>query len=101
MTTVIFFFFFISDPEVDDDGGHQDADALQQVAHHVDEGGADAGVAMATEERVAVTVGDGALAVLVDVVVTAAVGVEGGGVMEDVGHAAQREREREDEPIDR
>ncbi|KAG7219093.1 hypothetical protein INR49_019337, partial [Caranx melampygus] len=46
------------------------------VSHHVDEGGADAGVAVAAEERVGVAVGDGALAVLVDVVVAAAVGVE-------------------------
>jgi len=65
----------------------------------VDEGGADAGVAVAAEERVGVAVvgvavgGGGAVAALVDLVVAAAVGVEGGGVMEDVGHAAQRRRD--------
>lgn len=82
----------ISDPKVDDDRCHHDADALQQVSHHVDEGGADARVAMATEERVGVAVGDGALASLVYLVVAAAVAVEGGGMMEDVGHAAERNR---------
>lgn len=81
-----------SDPKVDDDRRHQHADALQQVAHHVDEGGADARVAVAAEERVGVSVRDGAVAVLVDLVVAAAVGVEGGGVVEDVGHAAERRR---------
>lgn len=58
----------------------------------MDEGGTDAGVAVggAAEERVGVAVGGGvALAVLVDLVIAAAVGVEGGGVMEDVGHAAR------------
>lgn len=64
----------------------------------MDEGGTDAGVAVgaAAEERVgvAVAVGGGvALAVLVDLVIAAAVGVEGGGVMEDVGHAARGNRE--------
>lgn len=82
----------ISDPKVDDDRRHQDADALQQVAHHVDEGGTDARVAMAAEESVGVSVSDGTVAVLVDLVVSAAVGVEGCGVMEDVGHAAERRR---------
>lgn len=58
----------------------------------MDEGGADARVAMATEERVGVAVSGGTLAVLVDLVIAAAVGVEGGGMMEDVGHAAKRKR---------
>lgn len=56
----------------------------------MDEGGAHAGVAVAAEERVGVAVADGTLAALVDRVVAGAVGVEGGGVMEDVGHAAER-----------
>ncbi|TNN45432.1 hypothetical protein EYF80_044378 [Liparis tanakae] len=83
-----------SDPKEDDDGRHHDADALQQVSDHVDEGGADAGVAVAAEERVGVAVGGegggGAVAALVDLLVAAAVGVEGGGVMEDGdGHYAE------------
>lgn len=32
---------------MDDDGSHQDADALHQVSHHVDESRPDAGVAVA------------------------------------------------------
>lgn len=81
----------ISDPKVDDDRRHHDADALQQVSNHVDEGGADTRVAVAAEERVGVSVsGHGTLAVLVDLVIATAVGVEGGGVMEDVGHAAEK-----------
>lgn len=47
---------------------------------------------MATEERVGVTVSHGALAVLINLVIAAAVGVERGGVMEDVGHAAKGQR---------
>lgn len=58
----------------------------------MDEGGADACAAVATEERVGVAVADGALTVLIDLVITAAVRVEGGGVMEDVGHAAEPQR---------
>lgn len=58
----------------------------------MDEGGADAGVAVATEERVGVAVRHGALAVLINLVIAAAVSVEGGGVMEDVGHAAKGRR---------
>lgn len=58
----------------------------------MDEGGADARVAVAAEERVGVAVSDGTVAVLVNLVITAAVGVEGGGVMEDVGHATGRKR---------
>lgn len=56
----------------------------------MDEGGADTGVAVATEQRVGVA--DGTLAVLVDVVVAAAVSVEGGGVVQDVGHAVGKWR---------
>lgn len=82
----------ISDPKVDDDRRHQDADALQQVAHHVDEGGTDTRVAVATEERVGVSMSDGTVAILINLVVATAVGVEGGGVVEDVGHAAERRR---------
>lgn len=82
----------ISDPKVDDDRRHQDADALQQVAHHVDEGGTDARVAVATEERVGVSMSDGTVAILINLVVATAMGVEGGGVVEDVGHAAERRR---------
>lgn len=90
--------FSQTDPDVDDGRRHHDTHALQQVSHHVDEGGTDAGVAVggAAEERVgvAVAVGGGvALAVLVDLVIAAAVGVEGGGVVEDVGHAARGNRE--------
>lgn len=53
----------------------------------MDEGGADARVAVATEERVGVAVSDRALTVLVNLVITTPMGVEGGRVMEDVGHA--------------
>lgn len=57
----------------------------------MDERSADARVAMATEERVGVSVsGHRALAVLIDLVIAAAVGVESGGVMKDVGHAAEK-----------
>lgn len=84
----------ISDPKVDDDCCDHDADALQQVSEHVDEGGADAGVAVAAEERVGVAMSDGTLAVLVDLVIAAAMSVEGGGVMEDVGHAAEKQQRR-------
>lgn len=82
----------ISDPKIDDSRRHHHADTLQQVANHVDEGSADACVAMATKERVGVAMADGALTVLVDLVVAAAVGVEAGGVVEDVGHAAEQQR---------
>lgn len=58
----------------------------------MDEGGADARVAVAAGERVGVAVSDGAHAGLVDLVVAAAVGVEGGGVMEDVDHAAGKNK---------
>lgn len=58
----------------------------------MDEGGADARVAVAAKERVGVAVGGVTLAVLVNLVIAAAVGVEGGGVMEDVGHAAKGKR---------
>lgn len=76
-----------SDPNVDDDGGHHDANALQKIPDHVDESRPDAGVAMATKQHVGVAVIDGAPAVFVDLVVAAPVGVECGRVMEDVGHA--------------
>lgn len=83
----------VSHPKVDDGRRHHDADALQQVSDHVYEGGTNACVAMATEQRVAVTVSDGgALAVLVDLVVASAVSVKGGGVMENVGHAVEVHR---------
>lgn len=75
----------ISDPKEDDCRRHHDADALQQIPHHVDEGGAYAGVAVAAEERVAVI--DGTPTVLVNVAVATAVSVEGGGVVQDVGHS--------------
>lgn len=58
----------------------------------MDEGGADAGVAVAPEERVGVAVTDGTLAILVNLVITTAVSVERGRVMEDVGHTAERQR---------
>lgn len=58
----------------------------------MDEGGADARVAVAAEEHVGVAVGGVTLAVLVNLVIAAAVGMEGGGVMEDVGHAAEGKR---------
>ena len=80
----------ISDPKVDDGRRHHDADALQQVPNNMDEGGADARVAVATEERVGMAVGHGTLTVLVNVVVAAAVSMEGGWMMEDVGHAAEK-----------
>lgn len=79
----------LSHTKVDDGRCHHDADALQQVSDHVDEGGTNARVALATKERVAVAVADRSLAVLFDLVITPAVGVEGGGVMEDVGHAVE------------
>lgn len=65
----------------------------------MDEGGADACVAMATEERVGVAVSHGALAVLINLVIAAAVGVERGGVMEDVGHAAEGQRYLKSLPV--
>lgn len=58
----------------------------------MDEGSTDACIAVATEERVGMTVSDGTLTVLVNVVITAAVGVKGGRMMEDVGHAAEMKR---------
>lgn len=58
----------------------------------MDEGSADAGVAMATEERVGVAMIDWTLAILVNLVITAAMSVERGGVMEDVGHTAEKQR---------
>lgn len=58
----------------------------------MDEGGADAGVAMATEERVGVAMSDGTLAILVNLVIAAAMSVERGGVMEDIGHTAEKQR---------
>lgn len=79
-----------TDPDVDDGRRHHDAYALEQVSHHVDEGGADAGVAVGAtaEEWVGVAVDGGvALAILVNLVIAAAVSVEGGGVMEDVRHS--------------
>lgn len=80
----------LADPDVDNGRRHHDADALQQVSHHVDEGSADAGVAVgaAAEECMGVAMNWGmALAILVNLVIAAAVSVEGGGVMEDVRHA--------------
>ena len=58
----------------------------------MDEGSADAGVAMATEECVGVAMIDRALTVLINLVITAAVSVEGRRVMEDVGHTAGRQK---------
>lgn len=58
----------------------------------MDESGADAGVAVdaAAKECMGVAVDGGtALAVLVNLVIAAAVSVEGGRVMEDVRHAAR------------
>lgn len=84
-----------TDPDVDDGRRHHDAYALEQVSHNVDEGGADAGVAVGApaEECVAVAVDRGAaLAILINLVIAAAVSVEGGGVMEDVGHATRGEK---------
>lgn len=78
-----------SDPKVDDGRRHHDADALQQVSDHVDEGGTHARVAVVTEECVAVAVADRSLTILVDLAITPAMRVEGGGVMEDVGHAVE------------
>lgn len=58
----------------------------------MDEGGADAGVAVATEERVGVAMSHGALPILVNLVITTAMSVERGRVMEDVGHTTERQR---------
>lgn len=84
--------FSDTDPDVDDDRRHHDAYALQQVSHHVDEGGADAGVAMGATAKECMGVamyGSVALAILVNLVIAAAMSVEGGGVMEDVRHATR------------
>lgn len=58
----------------------------------MDERGTDARVAMATEERVGVAMTDGALTVLVDLLITSAMRVEGGGVVKDVGHTAETQK---------
>ena len=56
----------------------------------MDEGSPHAGVAVATQQAMGVTVGHGAQtdAVLINLVVAGAVGMEGGGVVQDVGHTA-------------
>lgn len=54
----------------------------------MNKGGAHAGVVMATE-HVGVAVANGALAALVHLAVAGAAGAEGGGVVEDVGHAVE------------
>lgn len=68
--------------EVDDGGGHQDTKALQQVTHHVDKGCTDAGAAR--QGSVAGQAASRALQLLV-----APVAVDGGGLVQDVGHAAE------------
>lgn len=59
----------------------------------MDEGCTDACVAMATREHVGVTVTYGALAVIINVMITTAVRVDIGGVMENIGHTAKLEKE--------
>lgn len=65
----------------------------------MDEGGAHAGVTMTTEQRVGVAVTHRTLTALVYLVIACPVGVEGGGMVEDVGHTG-RERERFKKPAD-
>lgn len=63
----------------------------------MDEGGADAGVAVGTtaKECVGVAMDRGvAPAILVNLVIAAAVSMEGGGVMEDVCHAMRGKRQK-------
>lgn len=78
----------LTDPDVDDYRCDHDANALQQISHHMNEGGAHAGVVVAAE-HVGVAVGDGTEAALVHLVVAIAPGAEGGGAMQDVGHAEE------------
>lgn len=59
----------------------------------MDECGTDACVAMVTKERVGMTVTEGALAVLVNLLITPAVRMESGGVVKDVGHTAKYRKE--------
>lgn len=69
--------------EVDDGGGHQDTNALQQVTHHVDEGCTDAGAA-----RQGGMAGQAAPRALQLLVAPRAMAVDGGGLVQDVCHAA-------------
>lgn len=76
----------MTDPEVDDGGSQQDANTLQQISHHVDEGRLHAGVAV----TVAV-----AVALLVPVQLAGgepvAVAVGGAGLMEDQHHPERKQ----------
>lgn len=85
-----------ANPEVNDDGCHHDPHALQEVPQHMDESSPNAGVAVASQQAMGVAVAHGALghAILVNLVVASAVGVEGGGVVQDVGHAAGEQRNK-------
>lgn len=60
----------------------------------MDEGSTDACVTVTAEEGVGVAMNDGALTILVDLVVTAAVSVEGGRMVEDVRHAKERKQDQ-------
>lgn len=82
----------ISDPKEDDGRCHHDADALQQVTEHVDECGTHACVAMATKERMGVAMTDGALTILINLLITPTMRVEVCRVMKDVGHTAEWQR---------
>lgn len=60
----------------------------------MDEGSTDTCVTMTAEEGVRVAMNHGALTILVNLVVTAAVSVEGGRMVEDVRHARERKRDK-------
>lgn len=60
----------------------------------MDEGSTDACVTVTAEEGVGVAMNDGTLTILVDLVVTAAVSVEGGRMVEDVRHAKERKQDK-------
>lgn len=58
----------------------------------MDECRTDAGVAMTTEKCVGVAMSERTLTVLVDMVIPTAMGMEGGGMVEDIGHTVKREK---------
>lgn len=66
-----------TDPEVDDGGSQQDANTLQQISHHVDEGRPHAGVAVTVAVALVLPAGGGE---------AVAVAVGGTRLMEDQHH---------------
>lgn len=83
MENIVFLVFADTDPEVYDGGGQQDPDALQQVSHHVDEGGLHAGVAVAVSLVVLLTL---FIPLQPAAGKPVAVAVWGAGLMEDQDH---------------